>query len=159
KSVRCADSGGPRFGRRQVGRGERVGADHFRLLRGLCVIGRIDQGHARRARLALHRIPRGWLAIERQTQDLAEHLIGILRRCKALTLTDCEIEILAVWRESDLSAELATLALWHLTPEDFESLEARGVVADSKACACEGEARPVVARLGIGEIDGLIGRI
>ena len=92
---------------------------------------RIDQRHARRAGLAGHRIARRGLAVERQAQDLAELLVGILGGRHALAIADRQEQVLAVGREGDLRAELSAPALGHLAPQHLQPVEARRAVADA----------------------------
>ncbi len=54
-------------------------------------------------------ITRRWFAIQRQPQDLAYRLVRILGGGHALAIANSEEQILAVGRESDLTAILAAL--------------------------------------------------
>ena len=116
---------------------------------------------ARCARLARHRVARRGLAVERQPQDLADRRVGILRRRHALAIADRQEQVLAVGRKGDLGAELTTTPLRHVTPQHLQSLEARRVLAQGQPGPCQGQARcPLLgARLGIGEVDAVIGRV
>ena len=125
----------------QVGAGKGVSAYDRGSLRGFGVRRRVDDGHSGRAGFACHGIAGGWFAIERQPQDLAERLVGILGRRHALPVANGEEEILAVGREGDLRAELSALASLAVAPDDLEPFEARRIVADLQLGAREREAR------------------
>src|SRR5262249_19731745 len=115
---------GPRLRRRQIRVGERVGADDRRGLGRFRIARRIDQESTERALLSGHRVAGSGLAVERQAQDLAERLVGILRGRHPLAIADRQKQVAAVGRKGDLGAELAAAALRHLTPEYLQSLEA-----------------------------------
>src|ERR1019366_276643 len=130
QAVGRAMSGGPGFRRGEVRPGKRVGAYHWRGLGELCVAWRIDHGNTRRADLAGLWIAGRRFAVERQTQNLAQRLVGILDGCHALTVADRQEEILAIGRECDRGAELSAATALAVAPDDLELLETGGAVGD-----------------------------
>ena len=106
-----------------------------------------------------HRIARRRLAVERQPQDLAKRLIGILRGRHALAIAARQEEVAAVRRKCDCRADLSAPAFGHLAPQHFQSLQARRALADDQSRARQREARSFVARLRIGEVDVVVGRV
>src|SRR5205823_11851874 len=77
----------------------------------------------------------------------------------SLAVANREKKILAVGGEGDLRAFLPTLALGHLAPQHLEVFEfsrgGRGVQPGAR----ESQASAIVTRLGIGEIDTVIGGV
>src|SRR6476660_4574808 len=98
---------GPGFSRRQVLRGEGIGADYLRGLGGFGVAGRVDEGDSASAGLAGVRIAGGRFTVQRQAKDLSNGLVWILGRREALAIANREEQILAIGREGDGAAFLA----------------------------------------------------
>ena len=147
---------------RQVRAGEGVGADHRRGLRRFGIRGRIDDRHAGRAGLAGHRIARRGLAVQRQAQDLAQRLVGILGRRHALPVADGQEQVLAVRGKGDCGAELAALAALAVAPDHLQVFQARRVSSQRQPGPGQRQAGAALARLGIGQVDdvvlGVVGR-
>ena len=130
QTIGSAVSGGPGLRRRQVRAGKGIRSHDGGGLRGFGILRRVDDGHTGRAGFAGHRIARGRLAIERQAQDLAEWLVGILGWRHALPVADGEEEIFAIRRKGDRCAELSALASLAIAPDHLEFLKARRILAD-----------------------------
>src|SRR5271163_1130026 len=81
-------SAAPGLRRRQVGSGEGIGSDDWSSLGRFRILRWVDYGHAGRALLAGHRITFSRLAIQRQAQNLAQWLVGILSRRHALPIAN-----------------------------------------------------------------------
>ena len=121
--------------------------------------GRIDQRNGGRAGLAEVGIAGGGFAVQRQAQDLADGLVRILRGGEALAVANREEQILAVGREGDRAAFLAAPALGHLAPQHLEVLQSGRGGSDVQPGAGQRQAAAIVTRLGIGEIDTLVGGV
>src|ERR1017187_6494855 len=109
-------TGSPGFRRSEVRPGKRVRAYHGRGLGQLGVARRINHGNAGRADLAGLWVAGRRFSIERQAQDLAQRLVGILGGGHALPVADRQEEILLVLRERDGRAELSTATPLTVTP-------------------------------------------
>ncbi len=73
---------------RQVWSGEGVRSHHRGRLRRFGIRGRVNHRHARGAGLSRHGVAFGRFAIQRQAQNLAQRLVGILGRRHALPVPD-----------------------------------------------------------------------
>jgi site-specific DNA recombinase len=74
---------------------------------------------------------------EGQAQDLAECLVGILRRGEALAVPRGQKQMLAVGRKGDVASKLAAIATRQLTPDDAQFLQYRLAVGYAERCLCQ----------------------
>src|SRR5207302_6481 len=150
---------GPGFSRRHVGSRKSIGADHLRGLGGFGVTGRIDQGNGGSAGLAEVGIAGGWLAVQREAQDLAYGLVRILGGGHTLAVADREEEIPAVGREGDRPSCLPAPTRGPLPPQHLQVFQFGGSGGSVQFGAGQRKAAAIVTRLDISEIDTLVGRV
>ncbi len=156
EAIGRAVAGAPGLRRRQVRPGEGVGPDHRRGLGRFRVGRRVDHRHARRADLSGHGVAGSRPAVQREVQDLAQRLVGILGGGEALTVADRQVQGPAVGREGDLRPELAALAALAVPPDHLQAVQARGALAEGQPGPGQRQAGASVAGLGIGEVDGVV---
>ena len=120
---------------------------------------RIDQGNGGGAGFALHRIAGRGFAVQRQPQDLAFRLVGILGGGEALAVAHREEEVVAVRREGDLRACLAALAPGHLAPQHLEPVQPGPLAVQHKLAPAQRQAAAIITRFDIGEIHIVVGGV
>jgi len=118
-------AGAPGSDGRKVGAGERISADERRRFSCLGIGRRIDQRNAASTDLSCPWIAWRRLSVQRQPQDLAYRLIGILRGREALAIAHGEEERFAVRRKKRSGRRPAALARGHLAPQHLEVIQPR----------------------------------
>ena len=124
----------------RFGPGNRIGADHRRGLGDFGILGRIDYGHTRRTRLARHRIARRRFAVQRQTQNFAERLLGScagVMRCRSPTVR------YRYWPSGEKAICAPNCPPWPsaVAPDHLQSLKARRIVAEGQFGSRQRQAR------------------
>ncbi len=156
QAIRRAVPDAPGLRRRQIRSREGVGSNHRCALGCLGVLRRLDDIDCGRASLPCHRIARSRLPIQRQVQDLAQWLIGILGRGHALAVAGTQKQGFAVGCKGDRSAKLPALAPLSIAPDHLESFQSCTAVCTHQSRARQRETGAIIARLRIGEVDGVV---
>ncbi len=89
-------------------------------------------------------------------QDLADRLVGILRRGKAHPFARAQEQAFPVGREGDVAAELAALSMRKLAPDHLEIGKRRLAVSGNQRGMCEREPRRIGRAFRIAEIDAMV---